>query len=147
MTSPAPASSDLPVSRRPLRLKKRADFVRAAKGARVTARAFALQARKRQADNPSDDVGEGAAPARVGFTVTKKTGNSVVRNRIRRRLREVVRLGEALPLRPDHDYVLIARRDALSMDFRALGHELERALQKLNDPKRAAAGPRPTRPT
>ena len=113
--------------------------MRAAKGARVTARAFALQARKR-----AGDVAQGA---RVGFTVTKKTGNSVVRNRIRRRLRETVRLGQTLPLQPDHDYVLIARRDALSMDFRALGHELERALQKLNDPKRAAAGSRPTRPT
>ena len=113
--------------------------MRAAKGARVTARVFALQARKRE--------GDGAQGARVGFTVTKKTGNSVVRNRIRRRLREVVRLGQTLPLQPDHDYVLIARRDALSMDFRALGHELERALQKLNDPKRAAAGSRPNRPT
>ena len=121
------------------RLRKRADFVRAAKGARVTARAFALQTRKREGDD--------AAGARIGFTVTKKTGNSVVRNRIRRRLREVVRLGETLPLRPDHDYVLIARRDALSMDFRALGLELERALQKLSDPKRAAAGSRPARPT
>ena len=118
------------------RLRKRADFVRAAKGARITARAFALQARRR--------AGDDAAGARFGFTVTKKTGNSVVRNRIRRRLREVVRLGEALPLRPDHDYVLIARRDALSMDFRALGHELERALQKLNDPKLTATGSRPT---
>ena len=144
MTSPAPeecceSSAPHPSASRPSRLRKRADFVRAAKGARVTARAFALQARKRESD---DDAG-----ARVGFTVTKKTGNSVVRNRIRRRLREAVRLGQTLPLRPDHDYVLIARRDALSMDFRALGHELERALQKLNDPKRAAAGSRPTRPT
>ncbi len=144
MTSPAPedcgvSSAPHPVASPPSRLRKRADFVRAAKGARVTARAFALQARKRASD---DDAGP-----RVGFTVTKKTGNSVVRNRIRRRLREAVRLGQALPLRPDHDYVLIARRDVLSIDFRALGLELERAVQKLNDPKRAAAGSRPTRPT
>ena len=105
----------------------------------MTARAFVLQARKREA---ADVVGP-----RVGFTVTKKTGNSVVRNRIRRRLREAVRLGQTLPLQPDHDYVLIARRDALSQDFRALGHELERALQKLNDPKRVVAGSRPARTT
>jgi ribonuclease P protein component len=105
----------------------------------VTARAFALQARKRESGT---DAG-----ARVGFTVTKKVGVSVVRNRIRRRLREAVRLGKKLPLRPDHDYVLIARREALSMEFSALSLELERALQKLNDPKRAASGSRPARPT
>jgi len=139
MTGPKPACDGLPVSPSPRRIQKRADFVRAAKGARVTARAFALQARKRDPDDPSGP--------RVGFTVTKKTGNSVVRNRIRRRLREAVRLGQALPLRPDHDYVLIARRDALSMDFRALGHQLERALQKLNEPKRAAPGSSPARQT
>ncbi len=136
MTGPAPEGCGSP---QPDRLRIRADFVRAAKGARVTARAFALQARKRESD-----ALEGA---RVGFTVTKKTGNSVVRNRIRRRLREAVRLGKTLPLRPDHDYVLIARREALSMEFRALSRELERAIQKLNDPKRAAAGSRPARPT
>ena len=135
VAAPAPAQGSLS----PGRLRKRADFVRAAKGARVTARAFALQARKQEGD-------EAVAP-RVGFTVTKKTGNSVVRNRIRRRLREVVRVGEALPLRPDHDYVLIARREALSMDFLKLRQELDRALQYLSDPKRAAQGPRPTRPT
>jgi len=139
MTGPTPEGGDRLCSQGAARLKKRADFVRAAKGARVTARVFTLQARKRE--------GDGAQGARVGFTVTKKTGNSVVRNRIRRRLREAVRLGQALSLRPDHDYVLIARRDALSLDFRALGQELERALHKLNDPKRAAAGSRPTRPT
>jgi len=139
MAGPTPEGGDRLCFQGAGRLKKRADFVRAAKGARVTARAFALQARKRQTD---DLIG-----ARVGFTVTKKTGNSVVRNRIRRRLREAVRLGQALSLRPDHDYVLIARRDALTMDFPALGRELEQALQKLNDPKRAAAGSRPNRPT
>ena len=139
MAGPTPEGGDRLCDESAGRLKKRAEFVRAAKGARVTARAFALQARKREGDD--------AGGARIGFTVTKKTGNSVVRNRIRRRLREVVRLGQALSLRPDHDYVLIARRDALTMDFRALSLELERALQKLSDPKRAAAGSRPARPT
>lgn len=139
MAGPTPEGGDRLCSQGAGRLKKRADFVRAAKGARVTARAFALQARMRQTDEQSGP--------RVGFTVTKKTGNSVVRNRIRRRLREAVRLGQGLSLRPDHDYVLIARRDALTMDFPALGRELEQALRKLNDPKRAAAGSRPIRPT
>ena len=137
MTGLLPESSDRPRLGSPERLKKRADFVRAAKGARVNARAFALQARQR-------DGGDAAGP-RVGFTVTKKTGGSVERNRIRRRLREVVRLTEALPLRPDHDYVLVARREALSQDFKALRRDLEQALTRANDPKRAASGTRPPR--
>ena len=124
--------SDRPRQPAPARLRKRADFVKAAKGARAHARAFALQARQRDLDS-----GEGA---RVGFTVTRKTGGSVERNRIRRRLREAVRLSPALPLRQDHDYVLVARREALSQDFGALRHDLERAFQKLKDPKPAATG-------
>ena len=57
------------------RLRQRADFLAAASGAKSTATAFVLQARKR-----SDD-----GPARVGFTVSKKVGNAVERNRVRRR--------------------------------------------------------------
>ena len=73
------------------RLKKRADFLAAAKGRRQHQRSFVLQIRERAAA----ETGEASSPApRFGFTVTKKVGNSVIRNRIRRRLREVVRLAE-----------------------------------------------------
>ena len=65
------------------RLTQRADFLAAARAAKAPAAAFVLQARKR------DDEG----PVRFGFTVTKKVGNAVERNRVRRRLREVVRRG------------------------------------------------------
>ena len=68
------------------RLKRRADFQRAARGRRARMEAFALQANRRAARPPTI-----AAP-RVGFTVTKKFGGAVVRNRIRRRLKEAVRL-------------------------------------------------------
>ena len=63
------------------RLRQRADFLAVADGARVNGPAFIVQGRRR------DDSG----PVRVGFTVTKKNGNAVERNRVRRRLREVVR--------------------------------------------------------
>ena len=64
------------------RLRQRADFLAAASGAKAPATAFVLQARNRR----------DSAPARVGFTVSKKVGGAVERNRVRRRLREVVRL-------------------------------------------------------
>ena len=62
------------------RLKQRADFLAAATGTRAPAAAFVLQARKRADEGP----------ARVGLTVSKKVGNAVERNRVRRRLRDRV---------------------------------------------------------
>ncbi len=71
---------------------------------------------------------------RAGYTVTKKIGNSVVRNRLKRRLREVVRL--ALP---DHghagaDHVLIGREAGLTRDFAQLRADLEKALARAHLP-------------
>jgi ribonuclease P protein component len=68
---------------------------------------------------------------RVGFTVSRKVGNAVERNRVRRRLREVARQiipGQALP---DFDYVLVGRQAALSRDFATLRQELVDALKRL----------------
>ncbi len=103
------------------RLRKRADFVAAASGVKIPAATFVLQACER------GDAG----PVRVGFTVSKKVGNAPERNRVRRRLREVVRLKADAALRPGHDYVLIGRRAALSADFQQLAFEYERALARL----------------
>lgn len=108
-----------------LRLKKRADFVAAAKGRRQHQRSFVLQARER------DPAFEGET-ARVGFTVTKKVGKAVVRNRIRRRLREVARLTEPSAFAPVCDYVVAARREALTASFEDLRGEFLRALKKIN---------------
>ena len=103
------------------RLRQRADFLAAAGGAKATTAAFVLQARER---------GEGG-PVRVGFTVSKKVGNAVDRNRVRRRLRDIVRLADAAALRPGHDYVLIGRRAALSLPFEQITRDFEGALRRL----------------
>src|SRR3974377_30417 len=102
------------------RMRQRADFLAAASGLQVHAGAFGLQARRR------DDEG----PARVGFTVSKKVGNAVERNRVRRRLREMVRLSPH-PLTSGHDYVLVGRRAALTLPFARMAEEFEGGLKRL----------------
>ena len=64
------------------------------------------------------------APPRLGLTVTKKIGNAVLRNRIRRRLREAVRTDIARDMRPGHDYVVVAKPEAATAPFDALAREL-----------------------
>jgi ribonuclease P protein component len=84
-----------------------------------------LQAR-RHLKNETQCTPENAS--RIGFTVTKKTGNAVIRNRIRRRLREVVRLNATSCVQPNHDYVLIAREAALHSPFPALVSDFHKAM-------------------
>ena len=96
----------------PGRLKSRPDFLRAQKGLRLRGPYFLLEMVDR--DEPD-------ATPRVGYTVTRKQGNAVERNRMRRRLREIVRLAEGVSFRPGHDYVLVARRETLSAPFDAIG--------------------------
>lgn len=69
------------------------------------------------------------APARVGFTVTRKNGNAVVRNRIKRRLREAVRTALADDLAPGTDYVIVARPEVLDVPFDHLIRELKRRIR------------------
>jgi ribonuclease P protein component len=103
------------------RLRQRADFLAAAAGSRVPAAAFVLQARRR------DDVG----PARFGFTVSRKVGTAVERNRARRRLKEVVRLFAMERVKPGHDYVLVARRAVLTRPFAQMVEDLDGALRRV----------------
>ncbi len=80
------------------------------------------------------DRGDGEPAIRVGFTVTKKLGNAVRRNRIRRRLKAAVR--EVFPgrARPGHDYVLIARSAAMTRDYADILDDVKRALLTLHAP-------------
>ena len=67
---------------------------------------------------------------RVGYTVSKRVGNAVVRNRVKRRLKEIVRALGAL-LEPGWDYVVIARPQAASADYRSLLKDFECQLRGL----------------
>ena len=68
---------------------------------------------------------------RVGFTVSRKVGNAVVRNRVRRRLREIARQIIPARARADLDYVLVGRQAALGRDFALMRDELDQALTRL----------------
>lgn len=117
-TSPVP-TAPMPIS--PGRLTRRAEFLRvAAKGRKAPMPGLVLQALKR-----GDD-----APARLGFTVTKKVGNAVIRNRTRRRLKEAARLLLRDQPLAGADLVLIGRDATRSRDFAALREDLLRALAK-----------------
>ena len=104
-------------------LKKRPDFLAAARGRRQVTPGFVLQARDR----------EEPGPARVGFTCSKKVGNAVARNRAKRRLREIARLVLPTHARPGWDYVLIGRAGTTATrDFAQLQADLRTALAKLH---------------
>ena len=77
---------------------------------------------------------DGAPVTRVGYTVTKKIGNAVRRNRIKRRFRAAARAVVPAHAAPGHDYVLIARPGADLRAWPALLDDLARAL------KHAASG-------
>ena len=105
-----------------VKLKRRAEFLAVAgKGRKAPSPGLVLQALRR------DDT----APARLGFTVTKKVGNAVRRNRTKRRLRAAARavLAEA-PLR-GVDLVLIGRDGTAGRPFEALKGDLRRLLDRL----------------
>ena len=110
-------------------LTRRADFLAANRGLRVAHPGFVLLVNP----NPLDQV-------RFGITVTKKIGNAVVRNRMKRRFRALLR--ELLPELglPAHDHVLIGRDGGVERDFTMLRGELTaalaRAAQGKGDPPR-----------
>ena len=102
------------------RLKKRAEFLAVRQGEKRRGPYFLLETRNR---------GDEAGP-RVGYTVTKKAGNAVERNRIRRRLKEAVRVCAAADMSPGRDYVIVGRRDLLGAPFDAIKAELKRRIRR-----------------
>ncbi|MGA8496925.1 MAG: ribonuclease P protein component [Xanthobacteraceae bacterium] len=111
------------------RLRRRTDFRAAAAGLRASVGTFVVQARRRAEDGP----------VRIGFTVSRQVGNAVERNRVRRRLREIVRLSQGGGMHDGHDYVLIGRRAALAVPFGQMRQELDTALSRIHDPERTPA--------
>lgn len=103
----------------PRRLRKRAEFLAVRRGETRRGRLFLLEVL---------DRGDGGEP-RVGFTVTKKSGNAVRRNRIRRRLKEAVRRHAAGDMAPGNDYVIVGRSEILSAPFGQLADELTRRIR------------------
>ncbi|WP_379923440.1 ribonuclease P protein component [Erythrobacter sp. R86502] len=112
-------------------ITKRADFLRANSGLRNARAGFVLLTR------PNEGQG-----VRFGITVTKKIGNAVVRNRMKRRFRELLRA--ALPTLglPDHDHVLIGRAGGVERDFGVMADELAKALERAREGRGDPSGGR-----
>ena len=116
-------------------LKKRADFLRAARGIRRVSQSVTLETCPTPEPAPRT--------VRLGFTATKKIGNAVARNRAKRRLRAAAR--SLLPLygREGNDYVLVARPATLTREFQGILADLEGALKAahlVRDQARKAEG-------
>lgn len=120
-----------PTAAAPGRLRKRAEYLAVRGGEKRRGRLFLLEVR---------DRGDGL-PARLGLTVTKKVGNAVVRNRIRRRLKEAVRVHAAGDMAAGSDYVIVGRRDVLDASFDELKTELSRRMRapRAGGPRRESA--------
>ncbi len=118
-------------------LRKRRDFLAAARASRAGADTLVLQARPRSADEPVErDL------VRVGYTCSKKLGNAPTRNRAKRRLREAARAVLSEQGRPGWDYVLIGRPEATAArPYAELLHDLARALRRVHAPKAARRVP------
>ena len=117
-------------------MKTRPEYLRTARGRRYAVPGLVLQAKKR----PSDS--EETSEVRVGFTATKKTGNAVVRNRIKRRLRAAT--DQILPTaaRPGFDYVLVGRAATFNRPWQSLLDDLGLALQMVHQPRGKRPGAR-----
>jgi ribonuclease P protein component len=111
------------------RLKSRPQFLAVRNGEARRGRNFLLEVLDRK--QPEE-------PPRVGFTVTKKHGNAVERNRMRRRLREAVRTSGGFAMQCGHDYVIVARREVLGISFAELTEQLAARIEGRQKPKPAA---------
>jgi len=113
------------------RLKSRPEFLRVREGERRRGRYFIVEVLDREATEE--------AP-RAGFTVTKKQGNAVERNRMRRRLKEAVRHAAQFAMLPGHDYVIVAHRDMLNAPFEELTNALVTRIASRHYPKGRTPG-------
>lgn len=110
------------------RLKSRPQFLAVREGESRRGRTFLLEVLDRNAPDE---------PPRVGFTVTKKQGNAVERNRMRRRLKEAVRQSAGFAMKNGHDYVIVARREVLTVPFADMTAQLIERIRSGPKPKRS----------
>lgn len=110
----------------PPTLKKRREFLWVRDGRRWSVPAFVLEARPRQ------NVADAGSEARFGYTVSKKVGGAVVRNRVRRRFRALTASLGSDQTQPGFDYVLIARTPAIDRPFSDLKTDLDVALARVH---------------
>ncbi|MGH6873887.1 MAG: ribonuclease P protein component [Aestuariivirgaceae bacterium] len=106
------------------RLLRRQDFLAAARGRSRATQGAVVQIRCREDEKPP----------RIGFTVTRKLGGAVTRNRIRRRLKEAVRTGATGCFRPGHDYVIIGRSATAGRPLTKLIDDIISAVDYLHGP-------------
>lgn len=106
-------------------ITNRRDFLAANQAKRIATSCFVLLVRPRPADHPVKDI------PRFGFTVSKKMGNAIARNRIKRRLRDALRRGNP-PLKDGCDYVLISRQKALDCDFSEITRDIAFAFSRIS---------------
>ena len=103
-------------------IKKRSDFLAANRGKRYATPGFVLLVKDRQDSQPE---------IRLGITITKKVGNAVVRNRMRRRFRALAQEMLAEKGKAGADHILIGRDGGIERDFGALRADMAKALEKL----------------
>lgn len=109
-------------------LKTRPEFQRVRGGGRATSACFVLEGKARL---DGSDTADGGRP-RFGFTITKKIGNAVTRNRIRRRLKAALTALAPHAARANIDYVVVARPPAAELDFTVLSAELAKAFERVH---------------
>jgi ribonuclease P protein component len=116
------------------RLKRRPEFLRVARGQHKSATpGLVLQA-------APASVGQGAPECGLGFTVSRKVGGAVARNRARRRLRAAADAVMPAHAAPGRDYVVIGRAGTIRRPFDALKGDLEAALERLGCYRQCQAG-------
>lgn len=113
-------------------IKLRRDFLSAAaSGRKFITGSFIVQLRAREDAHPA-----GTQAIRFGYTVTKRMGNAVVRNRIKRRLRQAVAQSAVKLATPGYDYVIISRPKALDCPFADLLRDMEFAFSRIGAKKK-----------
>lgn len=113
-------------------LKRPAQFKRVRGGVRWAGPLFVIEGRRRiEATSPAPESASSGGP-RFGFTITRKVGGAVIRNRIRRRLKEAIRELSSPLIRADHDYVVVASRAAHDYPFAGLQDALRDAFERLH---------------